>query len=114
MGACAQPIHVGYSPQIPKALTILSGLRFAQDSCLMPCLIEFDAQAVVNLIYSISVPFSEDIRLLLENSPGCCIEFVSRKANMAVHGLAKFNLSIDNVRYCSSGEKLTRTRCNAP
>ncbi|KAK3185095.1 hypothetical protein Dsin_032381 [Dipteronia sinensis] len=81
-----------------QAFAILSGLRFAIEAGLLPCLIESDALAVVNLIRSSSIPFSEtgliikDIRLMLENSPGCMVVFVPRKANMAAHELAKYSV----------------------
>ncbi|KAK2644314.1 hypothetical protein Ddye_019509 [Dipteronia dyeriana] len=95
MGACAKLTHTVYSPQIAEAYAILTGLSFTRDSSLVPCLVESDAQVVVNLINSSDALFLEvgmiikDIMLLLEDYPGCCVHFALRKANMDVHGKKK-------------------------
>ncbi|KAK2660965.1 hypothetical protein Ddye_007498, partial [Dipteronia dyeriana] len=88
------------------AVAIYRGHLFAKDSGLLPICDESDAQMVVNIINSSSVPLSDvgliihDIRLFLVGSPGCCVTFVPRLVNLAAHGLAKFGLSIDGNLYC--------------
>ncbi|KAK2654369.1 hypothetical protein Ddye_014225 [Dipteronia dyeriana] len=97
----AQSICHCSKPQIVDALAIYKGILLAGDSSFIPLCIESDAQVVVYLLNSLSDPLSEiglilkDIRLLLEDSPCCSVKFVSRLSNMAVHGHAKFGLSIE-------------------
>ncbi|KAK2638091.1 hypothetical protein Ddye_025886 [Dipteronia dyeriana] len=48
-----------FSPMVAEAMAILTGLEFAQESGLFPCMVESNAQIVVKLIQSDIVPLSE-------------------------------------------------------
>ncbi|KAK2646057.1 hypothetical protein Ddye_021252 [Dipteronia dyeriana] len=99
MASSAQYLNAGYSPQVAEAMAIFRGLQFAVDTGLVPCMIESDAQVVINLLIS-GVPPLSDVGLIIqdnysfyEKSFSCSFAFAPRKANMATHCLAKYGLS---------------------
>ncbi|KAK2662800.1 hypothetical protein Ddye_001374 [Dipteronia dyeriana] len=72
-------------------------------SRLWPCMVESDAQVVVNLINATSAPFSDvglficdNIKLLEAHPTFFFVSFTHRKANTAAHHLAKLCLSLDS------------------
>ncbi|KAK2635434.1 hypothetical protein Ddye_030226 [Dipteronia dyeriana] len=106
LASCAQVIQLNYSPVLAEAIAILKGLRFAVESGIWPCMIESDAQVVVSMINSDLLPLDEiglvinDIVDLLRSLPQFKVCFISRKANMAVHCLAKLGLSLESDLFC--------------
>ncbi|KAK2652478.1 hypothetical protein Ddye_012363 [Dipteronia dyeriana] len=102
MASCAQVSLVNFSP-LSEALAILRGPGFAIDSGLWPCVVESDSQTVVSMINSGSAPLSdigliiEDILDLLKGPLICSVNFISRKANLAAHCLAKHGVVSDLI-----------------
>ncbi|KAK3183290.1 hypothetical protein Dsin_030576 [Dipteronia sinensis] len=102
MASSAQKISAGYDSLIAEAMAVLKGLQFSHNAGLWPCVLETDAQVVVNLVKGKFDVFSEvgliieDINRLLHSVPGCVVNFVPRNANMAAHNLAKLDLSLDS------------------
>ncbi|KAK2649186.1 hypothetical protein Ddye_016675 [Dipteronia dyeriana] len=70
-----------------------------------PCVVESDSQTAVSMINSGNAPLSdtwliiEDILDILKGHLKCTVNFVSRKANMAVHCLAKLGFMSDCDRF---------------
>ncbi|KAK3221237.1 hypothetical protein Dsin_008262 [Dipteronia sinensis] len=102
MASSTQSLKAGYSHQMAEATAILRGLQFAVYTGLVPCMIESDAQVVINLLKAGVPPYS-DVGLIIQdifsfcenslNSLSYSFRFVLRKANLAAHCLAKIGLS---------------------
>ncbi|KAK3198775.1 hypothetical protein Dsin_022190 [Dipteronia sinensis] len=90
---------------VAEALAVHKGLMFARDACLLPCVVETNAQMVVKLIDSDSTPLSDvgivinDILEFLDCHPIVKVIFASRKTNMTAHRLAKLGFSIDSALF---------------
>ncbi|KAK2658795.1 hypothetical protein Ddye_005328 [Dipteronia dyeriana] len=88
-----------------EALATFSGLSFAMEVGLLPCMVESDAQIVVRLINDVSIPLPDiglifsDIVRFLDYHPGCSVVFAPRGANKAAHCMAKFGVRFDGSRY---------------
>ncbi|KAK2658345.1 hypothetical protein Ddye_004878 [Dipteronia dyeriana] len=99
LASCSLPIVTVLAPNVTKATAILRGFIFTNESGLLPCTLESDAQVVVKLINRKSIPLSDiviiisDIICLLDDHLGCKVVFAPRQANMAGHMLAKVGLS---------------------
>ncbi|KAK1552164.1 hypothetical protein Q3G72_011625 [Acer saccharum] len=99
LASSSQLVMALLCPVVAEALAVYRGLVFARDSGLLPCMIETDAQVVVKIIDSGSVPLSDigtiisDIVQKLDCHSGCNVIFSSRKANLVAHGLAKLSHS---------------------
>ncbi|KAK3200142.1 hypothetical protein Dsin_023557 [Dipteronia sinensis] len=103
LASSSQKIMSGYTPQIAEAVAYLRGLVLAREAGLRPWEVELDAQTVVKLVSSLTVPCSEvglvikDIKLHLLNFPDSKISFVPMEANKAAHHLAKLGLLVEDV-----------------
>ncbi|KAK2645061.1 hypothetical protein Ddye_020256 [Dipteronia dyeriana] len=95
IASCTQSIYLNYSLVLVESVVVLRGLRFAFKSGIWPCVIESDSQVVVLMVNSGSSPLDEiglivdDIADMMNSIPRCRVCFISRKANMAAHYLAK-------------------------
>ncbi|KAK2634825.1 hypothetical protein Ddye_029617 [Dipteronia dyeriana] len=100
LAASSQPFRYGLAYEVAEELAIFRGLVFAQESGLMPCEVESDAPAVVNLIHTDNPPLSDigtiicDIVHFLDCHPQCLVGFAPRSTNRAAHSLAKFGLTL--------------------
>ncbi|KAK2642676.1 hypothetical protein Ddye_024439 [Dipteronia dyeriana] len=101
VASSAQSILAGFNTQIAESIAILKELQLALETCFWNCIIESDAQVVVNLINSrlcVNLDVGliyKDILSLLAKFQVCSVRYVPRRANMATHGLAKLGLSVN-------------------
>ncbi|KAK1552567.1 hypothetical protein Q3G72_019260 [Acer saccharum] len=113
----AQSVMARFFLAMAEALAVYRGLCFARDSGLLPCLVEFDAQMVVKIVNSGSVPLSDigllisDILLFLRDHPGCKVVFTSRKNNFVAHGLAKIGFSLSCDKFWMENVPLDVVSC---
>ncbi|KAK3230042.1 hypothetical protein Dsin_001923 [Dipteronia sinensis] len=102
MASVSQIIRAGYDPLIAEATAILRGVQLALEAGFWHCIIESNAQVIVNLINSQSSVSSDvglivtDILNLIVNFRECIISFVRRNANKAAHCLAKLGVMSDS------------------
>ncbi|KAK4841399.1 hypothetical protein QYF36_003834 [Acer negundo] len=98
MASSALAVQASFSVPIVEALAIKKDLQFAPRR-VFPCIVESDAQVVVNLILSAKIPCSEvgllilDIKRLLQEIPNSGVVFAHRSSNMAAHELTKLGKS---------------------
>ncbi|KAK3188847.1 hypothetical protein Dsin_028408 [Dipteronia sinensis] len=99
-GSCAELFWQVIPHQFAEATWILRRMVFAIDSGLLSIVIESGALDVISMInFGTNVSFDislvvGDIRDCLRHVLGGSISFVSRKANVVAHNLAKYVLSI--------------------
>ncbi|KAK2645800.1 hypothetical protein Ddye_020995 [Dipteronia dyeriana] len=99
MASSVQSLNVRFPPQMAEAMAIFRGLQFAAETGLVPCVMESDAQVVINLLNSVLAPLSDvgliiqDIFSFCEKYFSCSFNFVPRHGNMVAHCLAKLGLS---------------------
>ncbi|KAK2647504.1 hypothetical protein Ddye_014993 [Dipteronia dyeriana] len=104
MASSVQSLNSRFPHQMAEAMAIFKGLQFAVETGLVPCVMESDAQVVINHLNSVVAPLSDvgliiqDIFSFCEKSLSCFFNFVPRNGNMVAHYLAKLGLSswIDN------------------
>ncbi|KAK2649115.1 hypothetical protein Ddye_016604 [Dipteronia dyeriana] len=99
MASSVQSLNARFPPQMAEAMAICRGLQFAVETGLVPCVMESDAQVVINLLNSVVALLSEvrliiqDIFSFCEKSFSCSFNFVPRNGKMVAHCLAKLGLS---------------------
>ncbi|KAK2651128.1 hypothetical protein Ddye_018617 [Dipteronia dyeriana] len=99
MASSSQQVKASYDPHTVESLAIYKGLQFALESGFWNCVLESDAQVVVNLINSNSYVSSDvgviiqDILGLLVKFTECNVGFVPRRANLTAHCLVKLGLN---------------------
>ncbi|KAK3200721.1 hypothetical protein Dsin_024136 [Dipteronia sinensis] len=82
LASSAQRVLAGFSIESAEAMAVCKGLLFAEDSGLLPVLVETDALVVVNFIKSGRAPLSDvgliidDILRFLDRNPSCKVAFV--------------------------------------
>ncbi|KAK2646527.1 hypothetical protein Ddye_021722 [Dipteronia dyeriana] len=97
LASCSLPVVAVVSPDVTEATAILRGFIFTKESGLLPCVMESDAQVVVNMINSKNAPLSDigiiirDIICFLNCNSECKVVFAPRQGNMAAH---KLDLSV--------------------
>ncbi|KAK3205088.1 hypothetical protein Dsin_019134 [Dipteronia sinensis] len=101
LATSTQRVVATYNAQLAEAVAIHRGLVLACETGLYPVEVESDAKVVVGWIndskhYSSEVGLVMDaIRQILRYNVSCSIKFVSRKANVVAHTLAKLALSCE-------------------
>ncbi|KAK3219498.1 hypothetical protein Dsin_013468 [Dipteronia sinensis] len=91
----SQVFDASFTVQVAEAMAILRAIMFSNDCGLYPCVLESDAEVVVNWIKkgshhdSTSGVILSDISNLSSERNGLSITFVPRKANQVAHSLAR-------------------------
>ncbi|KAK3225424.1 hypothetical protein Dsin_005286 [Dipteronia sinensis] len=99
LATSSQRVVATYNAQLAEAVAIHRGLVLACETGLYPIEVESDAKVVVGWIndskhYSSEVGLVIDaIHKILRYNISCSIKFVSKKANVVTHTLAKLALS---------------------
>ncbi|TXG73320.1 hypothetical protein EZV62_001899 [Acer yangbiense] len=98
MASGAHGLELTLKPDVAEAIGILHGINLAMETCLLPLVVESDAQHVVNLINS-DISVSSDIGLIIYDIRDCMrrvgiesISFVPMTTNVVAHNLAKYAL----------------------
>ncbi|KAL5836891.1 hypothetical protein ACOSQ3_014060 [Xanthoceras sorbifolium] len=102
LGASAQFYRADFPPLLAEATALLHGLQFMATAGWTVRIVESDCLVLVNALNSSSLLLFEigimlnDIWGLLASSPGSCVQFVPRQANLVAHGLAKFACTLSS------------------